>query len=45
MKLKNISGRKLDVGGHRVCANHLIEIPDDMNVDEFISRGLLEKCS
>ena len=41
-KYKNISGKKLEIAGHRVCNNHLFELEDE-DVTEFLKSGLIKE--
>ncbi len=41
MKVKNISGNKMEVSGHRLCNNHILELMEGENVDELIKAGML----
>lgn len=42
MEVKNISGKKLDVGGFRLCAGHILNLKNDENVSPLITAGLIE---
>ena len=41
-KYKNISGKKLEVAGHRVCNNHLFELEDDVDITDLVKDCLVK---
>jgi len=42
MKVKNISGKKIEVAGYRLCSNHILDLKNNEDVSAFIKAGLLE---
>ena len=41
-KVKNISGNKIEVAGHRLPAGHILEIEDTVDISPYIKEGLIK---
>lgn len=41
MRIVNISGKKLEIAGHRLCAGHAMILKENEDVSEYIKRGLI----
>ncbi len=41
-KIKNISGNKIEVAGHRLPAGHILEIEDTVDLSPYIKEGLIK---
>ena len=41
-KIKNISGNKIEVAGHRLPAGHILKIEDTVDLSPYIKEGLIK---
>ena len=43
MKVKNISGKKIEIAGYRICAGHTLELKGGEDVSQYITAGIIEE--